>query len=85
MRSTSLSFVTRLSMAAAAAAVVMTAVVAWNMAQHAVASDGKASPPVPVAATPAPVPPRQGPVTLAAAQPAPPVFPPPRNLSGPES
>lgn len=62
----------RLSVAAAAAAVVMTAVVAWNLAQHAVASDGKASPPVPVALAPAPAPARQGPVTLAAAQPAPP-------------
>jgi cytoskeletal protein RodZ len=62
----------RLSVAAAAAAVVVTAVLAWNLAQHAVASDGKASPPVAVSAAAAPAIVRQGPVTLAAAQPAPP-------------
>jgi len=60
----------RLSVAAAAAAVVVTAVLAWNLAQHAVASDGKASPPVPVSLAAAPAAVRQGPVTLAAAQPA---------------
>jgi transcriptional regulator with XRE-family HTH domain len=61
----------RLSLAACAAAVVVTAVLIWNLAQHAVAKDGPASPPVAVAAQ-APAPVRQGPVTLAAAQPAPP-------------
>ena len=61
----------RLSVAAAAAAVVVTSVLVWNLAQHAVASDGKASPPVAVSAA-APAVLRQGPVTLAAAQPAPP-------------
>jgi cytoskeletal protein RodZ len=60
----------RMSLAAAAAAVVLTSVLAWNFAQHAVAGDGKASPPVPVSAAAPPV--RQGPVALAAAQPAPP-------------
>jgi hypothetical protein len=60
----------RLSFAAAAAGIVVTAVLVWNLAQHAVAGDGPASPLVPVsAAAPAAV--RQGPVTLAAAQPAP--------------
>ena len=59
-------------MAAAAAAVVVTAVLAWNLAQHAVAGDGKASPPVPVSAAGSPPAVHQGPVTLAAAQPAPP-------------
>jgi transcriptional regulator with XRE-family HTH domain len=62
----------RLSMAAAAAAVVVTAVLVWNLAQHAVAGDGKASPPVPVSAAGSPPVVHQGPVTLAAAQPAPP-------------
>ncbi len=60
----------RVSLAAAAAAVVVTCVLAWNLAQHAVAGDGKASPPVPLAASTAPTP--TGPVALAAAQPAPP-------------
>ena len=61
----------RVSLAAAAAAVVVTCVLAWNLAQHAVAGDGKASPPVPLAASTAPATPT-GPVALAAAQPAPP-------------
>ena len=63
----------RLSLAAVAAGVVVTAVLIWNLAQHAVAGDGPASPPVPVQAagaahSAAPA----GAVTLAAAQPAPP-------------
>jgi transcriptional regulator with XRE-family HTH domain len=62
----------RLSVAAAAAAVVVTSVLVWNLAQHAVAGDGKASPPVPVAFAATPPAAGQGPVTLAAAQPAPP-------------
>jgi transcriptional regulator with XRE-family HTH domain len=62
----------RISVAAAASAVVVTSVLVWNIAQHAVAGDGKASPPIPVTAQSAPPSARQGPVTLAAAQPAPP-------------
>ncbi|HVY34150.1 MAG TPA: helix-turn-helix transcriptional regulator [Caulobacteraceae bacterium] len=61
----------RVSLAVAAAAVVVTCVLAWNLAQHAVAGDGKASPPVPLAASSAASAPT-GPVALAAAQPAPP-------------
>lgn len=62
----------RLSWLAGACAVVVTAVVIWNLAQHAVAHDGGPSPPAPVANTP-PVAPLgvKGPVALLAAQPAP--------------
>lgn len=62
----------RLSWLAGACAVVATAVVIWNVAQHAVARDGAPTPPVAVSATPAPAPlSAKGPVALAAAQPAP--------------
>jgi cytoskeletal protein RodZ len=62
----------RVSLAAGAAGVVVTAVIIWNLAQHAVAGDGPASPPAPVSAsTPAPGA-LHSPVHLAAAQPAPP-------------
>ena len=60
----------RLSLAIGAAAIVLTAVGVWNVAQHAVAGDGHASPPIPVSSAPAAAV-HQGPVTLAAAQPAP--------------
>lgn len=62
----------RLSWLAGACAVVATAVVIWNLAQHAVAHDGAPTPPVAVANTPAAkLLAAQGPVALAAAQPAP--------------
>jgi cytoskeletal protein RodZ len=60
----------RLSWLAGACAVVATAVVIWNLAQHAVAHDGRPTPPVAVTNTPPPKP-MAGPVSLAAAQPAP--------------
>jgi hypothetical protein len=62
----------RLSWLAGACAVVVTAVVIWNLAQHAVAHDGAPTPPAPVASA-APAAPlgAKGPVALAAAQPAP--------------
>ena len=62
----------RLSWLAGACAVVATAVVIWNLAQHAVAHDG--APPPPVAVTNAPqaqAAAARGPVALGAAQPAP--------------
>lgn len=62
----------RLSLAAAAAGVVFVSVLVWNLAQHAVAGDGKASPPIPVSTAAAPSVDHQGTVSLAAAQPAPP-------------
>jgi cytoskeletal protein RodZ len=62
----------RLSLAVAAAGVVLVSVLVWNLAQHAVAGDGKASPPVPVSPAGAPAIVHQGTVSLAAAQPAPP-------------
>ncbi len=62
----------RLSLAVAAAGMVFVSVLVWNLAQHAVAGDGKASPPVPVSAAGAPAVVHQGTVSLAAAQPAPP-------------
>ncbi|HUO23923.1 MAG TPA: helix-turn-helix domain-containing protein [Caulobacteraceae bacterium] len=61
----------RLSVAAGAAGVVVTAVLIWNVAQHAVAGDGPASPPAPVLAVASPVA-LHGPVPVGAAQPAPP-------------
>jgi cytoskeletal protein RodZ len=62
----------RLSWLAGVCAVVATAIVIWNLAQHAVARDGKPTPPVAVSSVPAPKPlAAQGPVALAAAQPAP--------------
>jgi cytoskeletal protein RodZ len=62
----------RLSWLAGACAVVATAVVIWNLAQHAVAHDGRPTPPVAVTNAPSPAPPAaRGPVALAAAQPAP--------------
>ena len=60
----------RLSWLAGACAVVATAVVIWNLAQHAVAHDGRPTPPVAVTNAP-PSKPLAGPVSLAAAQPAP--------------
>jgi transcriptional regulator with XRE-family HTH domain len=62
----------RLSWLAGACAVVVTAVVIWNVAQHAVAHDGAPTPPVAAANTPpaAPVA-AHGPVELGVAQPAP--------------
>jgi cytoskeleton protein RodZ len=60
----------RLSWLAGACAVVATAVVIWNLAQHAVAHDGRPTPPVAVTNAPPPKP-LSGPVSLAAAQPAP--------------
>src|SRR5215469_7389531 len=60
----------RLSWLAGACAVVATAVVIWNLAQHAVAHDGAPTPPVAVTNAPPPKP-LSGPVSLAAAQPAP--------------
>jgi cytoskeletal protein RodZ len=62
----------RLSWLAGVCAVVVTAVVIWNLAQHAVAHDGAPTPPAPVANTPPAAPlGAKGPVALAAAQPAP--------------
>lgn len=62
----------RLSWLAGACAVVATAVVMWNLAQHAVAHDGPPTPPVAVTNTPPPAPlAARGPVALGAAQPAP--------------
>jgi cytoskeletal protein RodZ len=62
----------RLSWLAGACAVVATAVVIWNLAQHAVAHDGAPTPPVAVTNAPPPAPlATRGPVALAAAQPAP--------------
>ncbi len=60
----------RLSWLAGACAVVATAVVIWNLAQHAVAHDGAPTPPVAVTNAP-PAKPMSGTVSLAAAQPAP--------------
>jgi cytoskeletal protein RodZ len=62
----------RLSWLAGAAAVLICAVVVWNVAQHAVAHDGAPTPPAPVtnAAPTAPLG-AKGPVALGAAQPAP--------------
>jgi cytoskeletal protein RodZ len=60
----------RLSWLAGACAVVATAVVIWNLAQHAVAHDGRPSPPVEETNAPR-AKPLSGPVSLAAAQPAP--------------
>ena len=62
----------RLSWLAGVCAVVATAVVIWNLAQHAVAHDGAPTPPVAVSNAPRPAPlAARGPVSLAAAQPAP--------------
>jgi transcriptional regulator with XRE-family HTH domain len=62
----------RLSWLAGACAVVATAVVIWNLAQHAVAHDGAPTPPVAVTNAPQPTPlAARGPVALGAAQPAP--------------
>lgn len=62
----------RLSWLAGACAVVATAVVIWNLAQHAVAHDGRPTPPVAVTNAPPPQPLAvRGPVALGAAQPAP--------------
>ena len=62
----------RLSWLAGACVVVGTAVVIWNLAQHAVAHDGAPTPPVAVTNAPPPAPlTAKGPVSLAAAQPAP--------------
>lgn len=62
----------RLSWLAGAGAIVVTAVVIWNLAQHAVAHDGEPTPPVPVTNAPAAGPlGAKGPVALGAAQPAP--------------
>jgi transcriptional regulator with XRE-family HTH domain len=62
----------RLSWLAGACAVVATAVVIWNLAQHAVAHDGAPTPPVAVTNAPPPAPlAARGPVALGAAQPAP--------------
>jgi cytoskeleton protein RodZ len=62
----------RLSWLAGVGVVVVTAVVIWNVAQHAVAHDGAPTPPAPVNTAP-PVAPlsAKGPVALGAAQPAP--------------
>jgi cytoskeletal protein RodZ len=61
----------RLSWLAGAGAVVFTAVVIWNLAQHAVAHDGGPTPPVPVTNAPPAAPlASKGPVALASAQPA---------------
>jgi cytoskeletal protein RodZ len=61
----------RLSWLAGAGAVVFTAVVIWNLAQHAVAHDGGPTPPVPVTSAPPAAPlAARGPVALASAQPA---------------
>jgi cytoskeletal protein RodZ len=62
----------RLSWLAGACVVVGTAVVIWNLAQHAVAHDGAPTPPVAVTSVPPATPmASHGPVSLAAAQPAP--------------
>jgi cytoskeleton protein RodZ len=62
----------RLSWLAGAGVVVITAVVVWNLAQHAVAHDGGPTPPVAVSNAPAPrLLASKGPVDLGAAQPAP--------------
>jgi transcriptional regulator with XRE-family HTH domain len=62
----------RLSWLAGVCAVVATAVVIWNLAQHAVAHDGSPTPPVAVTNAPPPAPlSARGPVALGAAQPAP--------------
>jgi cytoskeleton protein RodZ len=62
----------RLSWLAGVGAMVITAVVIWNLAQHAVAHDGGPTPPVPVTNAPAPgLLASKGPVDLGAAQPAP--------------
>jgi cytoskeleton protein RodZ len=62
----------RLSWLAGVGAVVVTAVVIWNLAQHAVAHDGAPTPPVPVTNAPSVGPfSAKGPVSLGAAQPAP--------------
>ncbi len=62
----------RLSWVAGVCAVVAIAIVIWNLAQHAVAHDGAPTPPVAAASGPAAQPlAARGPVTLAAAQPAP--------------
>ena len=62
----------RLSWLAGACAVVATAVVIWNLAQHAVAHDGAPTPPVAATNAPPPAPlAARGPVALGAAQPAP--------------
>jgi cytoskeleton protein RodZ len=62
----------RLSWLAGAGAMVVTAVVVWNLAQHAVAHDGGPTPPVAVTNAPPAAPlASKGPVTLASAQPAP--------------
>jgi cytoskeletal protein RodZ len=62
----------RLKWLAGACAVVTGAVVIWNLAQHAVAHDGAPTPPVAVTNAPPAKPlAAQGPVALAAAQPAP--------------
>jgi cytoskeletal protein RodZ len=62
----------RLSWLAGAAVIVITAVVIWNLAQHAVAHDGGPTPPVPVTNAPPPAPLAAGnPVTLGQAEPAP--------------
>jgi cytoskeletal protein RodZ len=62
----------RLSWLAGACVVVGTAVVIWNLAQHAVAHDGAPTPPVAVTNAPPAAPmAAHGPVSLAAAQPAP--------------
>ncbi len=60
----------RLSWLAGVGCVVVTAVVIWNVAQHAVAHDGEPTPPVPVINAPTPAP-AKGPVALGVAQPAP--------------
>ena len=66
----------RLSWLAGVCAVVIVSVVMWNLAQHAVAHDGRPTPPTPVtnAAPRAPLA-AKGPVALGAAQPAPAVSP----------
>jgi transcriptional regulator with XRE-family HTH domain len=62
----------RLSWLAGVGAVVVTAVVIWNLAQHAVAHDGGPTPPVLVSnAPPTATLANKGPVALGAAQPAP--------------
>ena len=62
----------RLSWLAGACAVVVTAVVIWNLSQHAVAHDGGPSPPVPVNKAPPAAPlAAKGPVALGAPEPAP--------------
>lgn len=61
-----------LSLFAGAGALVVSAVVIWNVAQHAVARDGAPTPPAPVVNGPPAAPlAARGPVALGAAQPAP--------------